>query len=81
MVGATTTLETDYVTRFGNKWSRGTELEIEGKLRRTWLIGFRTPEGEVGSESIPREELPPEVARLLGEDVSTVAQFVGQEAR
>lgn len=67
MVGTFVTLTADYTTRFGTEWPAGTELELEGKLRKGWQIGFRTPEGEVGTESILYENLPPEVAALFGE--------------
>ena len=66
MVGTIVTLDADYTTRFGTQWPSGTELELEGKLRKGWQIGFKTPEGEVGTESILKEELPPEVVAALG---------------
>jgi hypothetical protein len=61
----TITLTSDYTTRGGIPWQAGTELELEQKLRQGLQIGYRTPDGRVGTASIPRNELPPEVSQAL----------------
>ena len=65
MVGEEVKLKQKYVTRFGTEWPKGTELEVEQKLRQGWQIGYVTPKGAVGTQSILKEELPPEVAKML----------------
>jgi hypothetical protein len=61
----TITLTADYTTRGGVGWPAGTELELEQKLRQGWQVGYRTPDGRVGTASVPRDELPPEVSQVL----------------
>jgi hypothetical protein len=53
MVGTIVTLEADYTTRFGTQWPSGTELELEGKLRKGWQIGFKTPEVRISVQGGP----------------------------
>lgn len=65
MIGDTIILETKYTTRFGTEWPPGTELEVEQKLRKGYQIGFKTPDGRVGTQSLLREELPDEVGQML----------------
>jgi len=67
MVGEVVKLKQKYVTRFGTEWPKGTELTVEQKLRQGWQIGYVTPKGAVGTQSILKEELPPEVAKMLEE--------------
>lgn len=67
MVGDTVTLKKKYTTRFGTEWPKGTELEVEQRLRQGWQIGYRTPTGAVGTQSILKEDLPPEVVKMLEE--------------
>lgn len=55
----------DYTTRGGIPWQTGTEIELEQKLRQGWQIGYRTPDGRVGTASVPRDELPDEVRQAL----------------
>ena len=61
----TITLTTDHTTLAGMTWPAGTLLELEQKLRRGWQVGYKTPDGRVGTASIPRDELPPEVSQAL----------------
>ena len=61
----TITLASDYTTRGGTTWQAGTELELEQRLRQGWQVGYKTPDGRVGTASIPRDELPPEVSQAL----------------
>jgi hypothetical protein len=68
MVGDTVTLKKKYTTRFGTEWPKGTELDVEQKLRQGWQIGYRTPDGRVGTQSILKEDLPPEVLKMLEEE-------------
>lgn len=65
MVGEVVTLKQKYVTRFGTEWPKGTELEVEQKVRMGWQIGYKTKDGRVGTQSILKEELPPEVLKML----------------
>lgn len=65
MVGKPVKLKNKYITRFGTEWPKGTELEVEQKVRQGWQIAYKTPKGGVGSQSILRDELPPEVALML----------------
>lgn len=62
----TITLLTTYTTRGGIIWPPNTELELEQKLRQGWQIGYKTPDGRIGTASIPRDELPPEVSVVIG---------------
>jgi hypothetical protein len=68
MVGDTVTLKKKYTTRFGTEWPKGTELDVEQKLRQGWQVGYRTPDGRVGTQSILREDLPPEVVKMLEDE-------------
>ena len=61
----TITLAADYTTRGAIPWQAGTELELEQKLRQGWQIGYKTPDGRVGTASVPRDELPLEVRQAL----------------
>lgn len=61
----TITLTADYTTRGGVRWQLGTELELEQKLRQGWQIGYRTPDGRIGTASVPRDELPDDVRQAL----------------
>lgn len=61
----TITLAADYTTRGGIPWQAGTQLELEQKLRQGWQIGYKTPDGRVGTASVPRDELPLEVRQAL----------------
>ena len=65
MVGEVVTLKQKYVTRFGTEWPKGTKLVVEQKLRQGWQIGYETPKGSVGTQSILRDALPPEVLKML----------------
>lgn len=58
-------LTSEYTTRGGVAWPAGTELELEQKIRQGWQIGYRTPDGRVGTASVPRDELPDEVRQAL----------------
>lgn len=69
MVGDIVTLGADYTTRFGTVWPAGSEIEVEQKVRHGWQCGYKTPDGRVGTQSILREELPPEVRQMLVETV------------
>lgn len=62
----TITLLAPYVTRGGIIWPPDTELELEQKIRQGWQIGYKTPDGRIGTASIPRDELPPEVSVVIG---------------
>jgi hypothetical protein len=68
MVGDTVKLKKKYTTRFGTEWPKGTELDVEQKLRQGWQVGYRTPDGRVGTQSILREDLPPEVVKMLEDE-------------
>ena len=67
MVGDTVKLKKKYTTRFNTEWPKGTEITVEQKLRQGYQIGYVTPAGKVGTQSILREELPPEVIKMLQE--------------
>jgi hypothetical protein len=71
MAGDTVTLQESYTTRFGTVWPPGTEVEVEQKLRAGWQCGYRTPDGRVGTQSLLRDELPPEVRIILTGKVGT----------
>jgi len=68
MVGDTVKLKKKYTTRFGTEWPKGTELDVEQKLRQGWQVGYRTPDGRVGTQSILKEDLPPEVVKMLEDE-------------
>jgi hypothetical protein len=72
MIGDTVTLRSDYTTRWGTLWPAGSEIEVEQKLRQGWQVGYKTPDGRVGTQSILRQDLPPEVEKMLVETVGAV---------
>lgn len=65
MVGETVTLQNDYTTRFGTVWPAGSEIEVEQRVRHGWQCGYKTPDGRIGTQSLLRDEIPPEVRQML----------------